>query len=398
MKKLWAMGVIITLSFTITACSSSDSKKDDINIKNDINILDKPSDDYYEENYDDSFDADISYDTVPEDDETEYENQQTSENREDTIYAGEIESLTLYMLEGYECSCTYTGEFFEDDECNLIPHGHGDITGTYLYSKGTKTCNFTYSGDFEYGKANGSGQSIETFEDNHTRQYDGQFESGNFHGEGKITAFYPVENPYNMVIEGIFADGHINGQGKKYWSYDNGDYFEYNGELKDAQLHGEGTFTKKYANGNIYHYTGTYADGKRTEGTQTISYSDGSSFQYEGEFKDDKYDGLGTSIKIYVNGDVEQYDGDFKEGAYNGEGIKVISFAEYSEPGDCTQLTSEGTFVNGNLSGKKCTQYISYYDGKTGVAEGIYEDGKFISGTEYLYDDEGNLINSRIVK
>ena len=70
MKKLWAMGVIITLSFTITACSSSDSKKDDINIKNDINIVDKPSDDYYEEYYDESFDADISYDTDPEDDET----------------------------------------------------------------------------------------------------------------------------------------------------------------------------------------------------------------------------------------------------------------------------------------------------------------------------------------
>ena len=396
MKKFRTIAVLLILALTLTACGSSenDSKDNDIKIKDDINIVEKPSDNEYD--YEDIEEDDVS-DYDPEDDETEYEDQALTENPEDTIYNGTIESIYMSMLQEFECTCDYTGDYYEDYNGNLVPHGYGEITGTYPYSNGNKTCEFSFSGYFEYGTANGSGQSLETFDD-HTRQYDGQFKDGNFHGEGRITAYYPGDKPYSLVLEGTFTEGHINGQGKKIWSYENGDYFEYTGELKNGKLDGQGTYTKNYANGNIYSYTGKYSDNKRIDGTQSIIYNDGTKFKYEGEFSDDKYSGWGLSVKIYTNGDSEQYEGEFKDGEFNGSGTRIVSFANCSEPDDCVQFVSDGTFVNGKLSGSNCSEYIYYYDGKLGVAEGLYEDGKFISGTQYIYDDEGNLLNSKVVK
>ena len=406
MKRILLSAILICLVLSLSACGSSEGKNNTSG-KTDINIVEKPSeedddDDYYESNDYNFYNED--YDNYDEhDDEIIYGEQEPTEepvlNPEDTIYNGEIGSLTMTMLQGYECTCDYTGDYYEDTDGSLVPHGYGEITGTYPYSKGSKTCYFSYLGYFAYGEANGEGQSFETFEDGHTRQYDGSFKNGNFDGDGMITANYYGENPYTMTLELIFTDGHINGEARKTWTYENGDFFEYNGTVKEGYLDGQGVYTKTYASGSIFYYTGEFKEGNRSgNGIQTANYNDGSSYKYEGEFADDKYNGYGSFIKYYTNGDVEQYDGEFKNNEYNGIGTKTLNLANYSEPGDCVQLISDGTFENGKLNGTDCFQYIYYYDGKIGVAQGDYENGAIISGTESLYDSDWNLLNSKVVK
>lgn len=388
MKKIWISAALACLVLSLSACGSTDDKNN-TNGKMDINIVDKPSDDdYYENNYDDPDEYEDSYDNYEEDeiihDDPDY-----------IMYNGEIGSLTMTMLQGYECTCDYTGYYYEDADGNLIPHGYGEITGTYLYSKGSKTCYFSYSGNFDQGEANGEGQSLETFEDGHTRTYDGSFTNGNFDGSGLITANYFGDNPYTMTLALVFTDGHINGDAVKTWTYENGDYFEYNGTVKEGYLDGYGTYTKTYADGNYYYYTGEFKDGNRSgNGTQTGDLKDGTSYKYEGEFADDKYNGHGTFDKVYSNGDIEGYEGEFKDGKYSGAGTRTITYAEYSEPDDLVQMVYAGTFEDGKLNGVDCSRYLYYYDGTIGLAEGIYEGGTFVSGTEYLFDEDWNVLNS----
>ena len=139
----------------------------------------------------------------------------------------------------------------------LKSHSGRVYTGIFLNGKfeGKNENEVIYEGEYKDGTMNGQGSFIYTKGEGAGQKYVGEFQDGNFHGRGTFT----------------WADG-----GK------------YIGEFQDGKFHGRGTFT--WAHGGKY--IGEYKDGKRN-GQGTLTYANGE--KYEGEYKDDLRNGQGTS-------------------------------------------------------------------------------------------------------
>jgi hypothetical protein len=221
--------------------------------------------------------------------------------------------------------------------------------------------------------------------DNLGDRYEGAWENGTMHGEGRY--FYAN----GSVYQGEFVDGKMEGFGSFTWP----DGQKYEGQWKANKQHGNGThvfldgssmkgiwengnFVKKISkvseciSGDCQNGFGVYVweNGEKYEGNWeykmrhgqgTNYYADGS--VYKGDWKSDMQDGYGTLH--YANGD--RYTGEYKKHKMEGYGSYTFS----------TGFRYVGDFENGKYNGWGT---LFYPDGRTQT--GFWENNKF-AGSRY---------------
>lgn len=141
--------------------------------------------------------------------------------------------------------------------------------------------------------------------------YEGQFQDGTRHGQGKYTYFR------GDVFEGTFHNNIKTGLG--YMRYKKGGFFH--GYFKEGLRDGEGTF--KYANGDIY--SGFWKAGKKHgKGTYVFAKT---KYEYKGDWKE----------------------GQIVQGTWSlANKFKYVGGFEAQKPfGDGIWQTSQGTIVEG---------------------------------------------------
>lgn len=132
-----------------------------------------------------------------------------------------------------------------------------------------------YEGDWVEDLQHGHG--IESWTDNGTMRYEGDFLTGKKTGKGK----FEFEGSF---YEGDFVDGQFHGQGKYYFA-DSGKI--YKGEFRDNNI--EGTGCMLFPDGS--RYDGDFENGKM-EGRGIMQDPSGS--YYVGQFADDGKHGTGV--------------------------------------------------------------------------------------------------------
>ena len=209
---------------------------------------------------------------------------------------------------------------------------------------GTKEFSYgTYTGDMIRGRCHGTG----TMKYNNGGWYTGQWENGNWAGEG--SGKYIYDN--GACYEGAFLDGKRHGTG--IYTYPSGAY--YTGSWANGERNGTGTMY--YANGGWY--TGEWTDGNWSGiGNGKYIFESGSS--YEGEYRDGKRHGTGA----YLYADGSSYTGGWANGEKNG-----IGTMQYTNGGWYT-----GSWTNGQKTG--------YGTGKEIYSNGSYE-GEFLDGRRH---------------
>ena len=195
------------------------------------------------------------------------------------------------------------------------------LKGTMTFPDGAR-----YEGDWESGEFHGKGTY--TFPDG--RRYEGDFESNKFHGKGTMT----------------FPDG-----------------ARYEGNWESDKFHGKGTMT--YPDGA--RYEGDFESGNR-HGKGTMTFSDGA--RYEGDWESNKFHGKGTMT--YPDG--ARYEGDWESDKFHGKGT-------YTFP-DGSQL--EGHWIHGAEMG---TFIFTSADGSQAYVE--YDLGEMVSTPRTYLDPRG---------
>eukprot|EP01065_Artemidia_motanka_P032532 TRINITY_DN39529_c0_g1_i1.p1 TRINITY_DN39529_c0_g1~~TRINITY_DN39529_c0_g1_i1.p1 ORF type:complete len:817 (+),score=235.29 TRINITY_DN39529_c0_g1_i1:50-2500(+) len=157
-----------------------------------------------------------------------------------------------------------------------------------------------YTGGWRRGLMHGAGELVYDRE----RVYTGEFEGGEFHGDGVLKC-------PGRVYKGTMRSGAISGYGRL--DLANGDYYQ--GTLTDGSFDGKGTWYEA-ASGDSY--DGYWKMGvKHGDGTE-IKYGH---YHYRGCFVEGVKDGHGT-IK-FTSGD--RYDGGFKNGVYHHRGVLELA-------------------------------------------------------------------------
>jgi hypothetical protein len=204
------------------------------------------------------------------------------------------------------------GEFFEG-----VLHGQGKITFT---STGT-----SYSGDFIHGVL------TENMAGNQKRKIyqSGEIEEGQFDGGGKLSGSGKrISKKGDMISEGVFLDGQLNGSGKVTY----GNNICHQGSYKNGLLEGQGTI--RFPNGMSFQ--GNFIKGilieKMLIGLERRVYTDADSPSIEiGEFKKypRKEDWLikGKRIHFSSNGDAWEERGEFESVTrrLHGTGIVLLN-------------------------------------------------------------------------
>ena len=200
----------------------------------------------------------------------------------------------------------------------------------------------TYEGDWKDDIMNGKGTY--TF-DNY--QYTGQFNNGQFEGEGSLTK----SNAWGDIIEekkGKFKNGEfINGYLKIDISKGEWKGSRYEGEWLDGDFNGHGTLFYYIVK---YIYEGAWEDGL----PHGIGKLTTDNFTYEGDFIEYYFHGYGR----YVGSDYT-YEGEWSYDYPNGIGKKITS-----------EYTYEGGFKDGMFHG----------NGKKTYADGTIEEGEWNEG------------------
>jgi len=158
------------------------------------------------------------------------------------------------------------GDIYQGEYVDGKAHGYGvfaDVEGSI------------YDGQWSQDKQHGKG--IETWNDNGTMRYEGDYVNGAKTGKGK----FEYEG---SIYEGDFVDGKFHGTGK-YFFADSGKI--YRGQFIDNQISGKGVMI--FPDRTIYN--GDFKEGK-IEGHGTMQYNNGD--RYIGGFKDDMKDGTGV--------------------------------------------------------------------------------------------------------
>ena len=154
-----------------------------------------------------------------------------------------------------------------------------------------------YTGDWQHGMPADGGYGTLLLDDGRT--YTGEFEGGQFHGQGTET--WPDGGKY----VGGYKNGLLDGQGTNTWP----DGSKYVGGFKNGLFDGQGIHT--WPDGNKY--DGGYKNGA-FDGQGTYTWPDG--VKYVGEIKNGLFDGQGT--KTWPDG--TKYVGGFKNDQFNGQG------------------------------------------------------------------------------
>ena len=297
MKKIFIFILVLIMTFNLAACGSKEddasSGKDKAG-SSDINIVDHPAGDINIVDQPDTY-ADFTDETDEYDNETQ---------GDETLYADQIWTIENYttILFQKECTGTYVGELNEDG----IPDGSGTMTGSCTTSKGSTT-SFTITGTFADGYASGYGDSMETFAEDHTRHYEGNFANGCFNGNGKYTE---IMTGNKETYEGEFKDGKREGSGTMTLYISNGDLEQCVGEFLNNEFTGQGNKTLIFSDehsaqtgiSQVY-YEGTFVNCMMTGSgnTQYVYYSDGQFLVRTGLF---------SSQEEFVSGTESLYDSD----------------------------------------------------------------------------------------
>lgn len=215
----------------------------------------------------------------------------------------------------------YEGSFSHD-----VISGYGSVAVTYVVGidehhplissmvselKLDSPNEFSYTGEFKYGKFNGFG-TLQT--SNFT--YEGSFTEGRFHGRGVLTTL--SEKYHGIFDRGVKQDTDAE---CSYYSSST----QYKGAFRNGKRNGYGTLTE-LESGQVL-YVGKYVGDKKC-GNGEIWYIDGS--KYRGTFQDDLPFGQGTMY--YADG--SEYFGAWRNGKRNGKGTVVLpdgssSFCEF---------------------------------------------------------------------
>ena len=224
------------------------------------------------------------------------------------------------------------------------PHGMG-----VLYNKNN---NIIYEGEFAFGKIEGIGKAY-----NDEDYYIGQFANSNLNGKGII---YNLDD--TIKFEGTFENGKCK-EGR--FNYSDGSY--YIGEFMNDYKHGKG---KLYNKDGTIKYDGYYYQGKY--GGEGLLYF-GDNCKYYGEFIEGTFNGKG----YYFENDILIYEGDFYNNYFEGKG-KMYDKNNF--------LIYEGDFHNDKFNG----------NGKRYFKSGNYYEGQFInnelSGNGTIYNKKGDII------
>lgn len=244
-------------------------------------------------------------------------------------------NYTYVTFSGNEYAGTYTGGWAggqPDGEGSFSGEGlNGSISIVGNWSDGQpngecrqiqKTDAYvkTYSGNFFYGEAKGTGNyKAEDLEGNLVLTYDGEFRDGKYNGNGEQVYYYTAEEAAEHGYErraykGQFVNGQCQGEGELtvYWSAEYAaqyglDYTVYKGQYSDGAFVGETEMTIYYtqeiadADGiDCTVYMGQRKDGHYVEPYRYAHYKNGKAIE-EGRVRDGKYvsDGekaLGDSI------------------------------------------------------------------------------------------------------
>jgi len=152
---------------------------------------------------------------------------------------------------------------------------------------------------------------------------------------------------------------------------------KYVGEFRNGNFNGQGAFT--FAKSGTK-FVGEYKDGKRN-GHFTVTYGSGNKFV--GEYRDAKKHGHGT-LTFAKSGN--KYVGEFRNGKFNGQGAFTFAnsnkyvgeFKDGKRNGHFTVTYGSGDKYLGGFRNNKKHGHSIYTYANGQVKEGIWENGKFL--------------------
>ncbi|MCR5322938.1 MAG: TIR domain-containing protein [Lachnospiraceae bacterium] len=316
----------------------------------------------------------------------------------------EIESETEHensrTYEIHDCSVTYhgltyTGIFRGEQTSMEMASGKARFEGQVGEANGK----VRFEG--QTGEANGKGrfEGSAGLEDGvYELEADGYFLNGFVHGN--VNASISLRNPDGLVffINAPFINGYENGAGsiKKIYpeNYQDSSYIEeilIEGIFKNGEIEGQAREVQKTRSGNVYSYEGSFSKGTRNgRGTQESVFTEGkvAKIIYEGTWKEGDRDGKGLETWYYRNGDIKVYKGSFTINQWDGYGTLTVTYAE----GDITEYRYEGEWKTGIQNGRG-KDFRKYRDGRKTSFVGSFIDGKWIGNGAYTtIFSEGNEV------
>lgn len=275
----------------------------------------------------------------------------------------------------------------------------------------------TWSGEGTDGVANGFGILKKYINGTLNGTYEGHIDKGHIQGKGKFT------NKLGEVIEGLFEDGELNGQGTKSGKNVNGLY-NYTGNFVHYYMHGNGKID--YPNGEFFEgkfnmdlpYTGTYTTIKGEKkfiergipvnklSNQVSSYNPPIGIQQK-EFFDEKWARCDINkakyYRLITYKSPNRPDNKVVDYYISGK-IQSIFYPIYIDFDDDYLIFAEGEALfyheNGQISQKSVRYGTSFRDTTlmyneygNRIGEIIYETPGGASQT-IVYDNSGNKVRS----
>ena len=317
-------------------------------------------------------------------------------------YSGDIEQ-GLFHGDGtlkYPSGAYYQGKFengvFHGKGTYVLVDGsryHGDfhlgeITGEFEFTDSKAVS--TYKGEMKNGLAHGFGTS-----NNESYSYTGNFNLGNFEGEGKLS-YVDGDVYYGQFLNGEYhGEGdHVDVEGNRYQGqfkeglyHGKGSYaYEfggaYVGEFSEGEYHGEGRYTYQDS-----WYEGAFIEGEMVSG----SFQDSDGNQYKGDVN--SWQAHGNGEMHYQNG--SRAKGEFSYGSLTGEGelhladeshyIGGFEYNQYQGEGVLTLAdgsTYEGEFSYGQYSGEGVLTEIDANSKEPIISKGTWRRGKLAFNSE----------------
>jgi hypothetical protein len=243
--------------------------------------------------------------------------------KDGSLYQGEIKNRTF---NGKGRMTRSNGDVYQGEYID----GKADGKGTFVDMEGSM-----YVGDWSVDKQHGHGN--ETWSDNGTMKYDGQYQQGSKTGKGK----FEYEG---SVYDGDFIDGKFHGQGK-YFFADSGKI--YRGKFVHNQIQGKGIMI--FPDRTIYN--GDFKEG-RIEGHGIMQNPSGD--RYIGKFKNDQKDGSG--VQFNAAGQTKRQ-GTWVEGKRTSwigpeTPASISQFSELDENGEFIEQTQVDKQFLGQKTGK----------------------------------------------
>lgn len=210
---------------------------------------------------------------------------------DETKYTGEFRNNSVTGTGKYEWT---DGSVYEGEVYGGLRHGEGSFQ--------SGTCNARYDGSWERGKRHGNGKL--TYDIGRSSYYEGEWFNGCRHGQGKM--FYPSGNTY----QGEWKNDMKHGHGAMYW-LDLNEYYigSWMNDLQDGQ--GEHTWKEeppemmaRIQKQMCNRYIGGFKEGMR-HGKGIFYYANGAKYQGEWE-KNQKH---GRGLFIFEDGSI--YSGPF---------------------------------------------------------------------------------------